>query len=470
MTYVLNGQTQTGPKHGKVVVCYLATWSIYREDWAKFKVTDMDPSLCTHMVYSFAGLDENTMGVKDLDPGLDADGKFENAGYKGLAAIKNGNPHLKVTVAIGGWNEGSLKFSNMAATPTTRAQFIQSVLEFLEKYQFDGIDMHWKYPSLRDGKPQDKANFISLMKELTEAFKPNGYILSASVVALKFSIDIAYDLPELNKYVDFVHILGYDYHGTWDKVVGVNAPLAGLNKDDVFSVEYTIKYLLSRGISANKLVLGLPFYGRTYILENPDVEDIEFGRTSTKSEGFSGPYTNENGFMAYNEICMELTQNDDKWTRYWHEQSSTPYLRNGDRVITYDNPRSLAVKVKKAMEYNLAGVMVWSTDSDDFGGLCDREPDYVSISFSALHSFVEKFNRITRNPILQRLLKDLNLPDAQKLGALSTSSEVAHKNHLWTTDSKPNYPLLRAIDESITLALEEKDFILRIIAALRLYT
>lgn len=45
---------------------------------------------------------------------------------------------------------------------------------------------------------------------------------------------------------------------------------------------------------------------------------------------------------------------------------------------------------------------------------------------------------------------------AQKLGSLSKSSEVAHKNHLWTTESTPNYPLLRAIDESITLALEEK--------------
>lgn len=66
------------------------------------------------------------------DPGLDLDGKFENAGFKGAVALKTQHPHLKVTIAIGGWNEGSLKFSNMAASATSRATFVQSVVDFLE--------------------------------------------------------------------------------------------------------------------------------------------------------------------------------------------------------------------------------------------------------------------------------------------------------------------------------------------------
>lgn len=64
--------------------------------------------------------------------------------------------------------------------------------------------------------------------------------------------------------------------------------------------------MLSRGVDPKKLVLGLPFFGRTFILENPDVETIELGRTPAKSEGFSGPYTNENGFMAYNEVSRSF--------------------------------------------------------------------------------------------------------------------------------------------------------------------
>lgn len=46
------------------------------------------------------------------------------------------------------------------------------------------------------------------------------------------------------------------------------------------------------------------------------------------------------------KVCMEMTNKSSKWTRHWDDQSATPYLRDGDRVIVYDNPRSIAIKVK----------------------------------------------------------------------------------------------------------------------------
>lgn len=59
------------------------------------------------------------------------------------------SPLVKVTLAIGGWNEGSTNYSQMAADAERRKRFIKSALEFLLRYKFDGLDLDWEYPSQR---------------------------------------------------------------------------------------------------------------------------------------------------------------------------------------------------------------------------------------------------------------------------------------------------------------------------------
>ncbi|XP_072937484.1 probable chitinase 2 [Epargyreus clarus] len=450
---VMEGQTLGGPMHGKVVVCYVATWAVYRQGGGKFDLADLEPSLCTHLVYSFAGLDESTLSIKSLDPWQDLEKDYGKAGYKRLVSLKERYPHLKVTVAIGGWNEGSEKYSKMAATPESRAKFIKSVMYFLDLYKFDGLDLDWEYPAKRGGSPEDKANYVFLVKELKEAFESHGYILTAALGAGKDTMDAAYDLIKLSRYLDFIHMMCYDYHGTWDHVVGANAPLRGGDEKDVLSVEYTIKYMLSHGVSPYKMVLGLPMYGRSFILQNLGVKEIHFGVTPVKDVGFPGPWTKENGFLGYNEICMEITNKSSKWTHHWHDQSATPYLRDGNRIISYDNPRSIAIKVKLAVEYGLGGLMVWSIDTDDFKGDCDAEPD-------TYHDFVETYNEVVDTPVLQEALKTLNLPDANRIENLSRRSSYVVSNsklHLRLPEPQfSNFPLMRTINDAATLAIEEK--------------
>lgn len=58
--------------------------------------------------------------------------------------------------------------------------------------------------------------------------------------------------------------------------------------------------MLKNGVEPQKLVVGLPMYGRTFNLETEDEGD-KLGSTSLKT-AFSGPYTREDGFMGYNEV------------------------------------------------------------------------------------------------------------------------------------------------------------------------
>ena len=84
---------------------------------------------------------------------------------------------LQVTIAIGGWNEGSKKYSEMAADSERRKRFVESSVAFCKEHNFDGLDLDWEYPGKRGGSPDDKSNFIDLIRDLKEAFRFANFFL-----------------------------------------------------------------------------------------------------------------------------------------------------------------------------------------------------------------------------------------------------------------------------------------------------
>ena len=150
-------------ENDKKIVCYYGAWSLYRPGDGKFTAEDIDPTLCTHLMYSFAGLDANTNQFKVLDPNLDTD---QHKMFKKTVDLKEKNPDLKVMIAIGGWNEGSTKYSNMASNPQSRKTFIKSIMDFVDEYDFDGVDLDWEYPANRGGASSDVQNFPKFLEEL----------------------------------------------------------------------------------------------------------------------------------------------------------------------------------------------------------------------------------------------------------------------------------------------------------------
>ena len=103
----------------------------------------------------------------------------------------------------------------MASSASSRATFVASVIEFLKKYELDGLDLDWEYPSMKatgdtdrtPGREADKEDYISLLKELKAAFEPYGFILTAAVSAGIPTIDRAYDVPQVSKYLDFINLM-----------------------------------------------------------------------------------------------------------------------------------------------------------------------------------------------------------------------------------------------------------------------
>ncbi|ALC40502.1 Cht4, partial [Drosophila busckii] len=352
--------------------CYQGTWSVYRPGAGQFGVEQIDPFLCTHLVYAFLGIKE-TGELRVIDPYLDLEDNGGRGNLKKFNALKLKNPTLKTLVAVGGWNEGSKRFSQVAADPEKRARFIEDVVQFIQRHGFDGMDLDWEYPSLRHSLPDnnDRENFVTLLKELKQGLEPFSYMLSAAVGSAEFTAKAAYNISAMAPYLDLINVMAYDLHGAWDELVGINAPLyAGANdlteKQQQLNVAAVVKYWLSQGAPPEKLVLGVPFYGRTFTLSDPAQHAPGANHSG---RGIAGKFSREPGVLGYNELCV-LLKEEQQWTQEWESVQQVPYAYKERQWVGYENARSLKLKAEFVLEQKLAGIMIWSLESDDFAGSC----------------------------------------------------------------------------------------------------
>lgn len=105
-----------------------------------------------------------------------------------------------------------------------------------------------------------------MVKELSDALKPSGLLLLAAVSVAKNVIDVGYDVPKLSNYLDWISIMAYDYHTSFDGKAGANAPLSA---SDNLNVDFSVNYWMQHGAPSEKLVLGVPSCGKSFTLTDP---------------------------------------------------------------------------------------------------------------------------------------------------------------------------------------------------------
>ncbi|KAF0304743.1 Chitotriosidase-1 [Amphibalanus amphitrite] len=354
-----------GAEGGRKVVCYYTNWSQYRPGLGKFLPDNLDPFLCTHIVFAFSSMsenrlspfEENDLAMPDGGPGL----------YEQVTAFKQVNPKLRVLLALGGWSFGTKKFRDMTRNRYNRRTFVYSVAPYLRDKNFDGLDLDWEYPK----GATDKNNFAQLCRELRESFEEEAeqsglqrLLLTAAVPVGPDTVRRGYDVRELARHLDLFHLMAYDFHGQWESQTGhhspLNAPLRDVAHRRQLSVNASVQMWMDMGAPAHKIVLGVPTYGRSFTLATTTNTGVN---APTRGGGAPGPFTNEEGILAYYEICQRLLSGA---VYIWDYEMSAPYLVDGDQWVGFDDERSVRMKMDFVKELGLAGAMVWAVDMDDF--------------------------------------------------------------------------------------------------------
>jgi chitinase len=320
----------------------------------------IDPTKLTRINYAFSNILNGRMVI-----GSPADAQ----NFALFRSLRNRNPNLTVLVSVGGWL-WSTNFSDMALTRDSRAIFEDSVMQFLTRYDLDGLDIDWEYPGMPGAghpfRPEDKQNFTALLKELRERFDASarrGRRLYLTIAMGASDEVIANtEMQKVQRYVDTVNLMTYDYYEPGsESITGNHSPLYANPADPkAASSADTVRAFQRAGVPAEKILLGVPFYGHEW----GEVKDQNHGLFQV-GKPVPGAYTPFN--------IIDNTILGHGFTRYWDDAAKVPYLYNPQQhiFVSYEDPESLKIKCQYIRSQKLAGIMFWEYFGDSNGKLLE---------------------------------------------------------------------------------------------------
>ena len=417
---VCEGDACKDPDPGKVLLGYYPDWAYWRSP--KFTANQLQYTKVNHINYAFSIFDKNG-NISLYDPDSDA----YNLPILSQARLKY--PYLNLSLSFGGWSWASTPpgwscktgaspqgpaacFSQLAADPDATDTFVKNAILGLQEVHFNGIDIDWEYPISAD----DAKNYVTLLTKLRQALDIQGnidhthyFLTIASPAGIdKINALTSEQWKTIAANVDSIDVMTYDFHGSWDQGEIGSDFLSAMALDPELDPTYNnpvlgkynvidaMKAYTDLGVNPNKLVLGIPVYGRMvnilsqgpYLGLYQPITGTPQGEWDNQQSGFTGMIDYAcivdktkcgNNYTPPSLTLVKPTS--DNLGKY----SKTPWGYASQLFISYDDAESAAYKTQWAIDQQFAGVMLWDL-TGDFPDTDER---------SMVNSIYKIFNQLT---------------------------------------------------------------------------
>jgi chitinase len=300
--------------------------------------------LYTHLCHAFLVADEDgKIRTSRNVPSRSVTGEAHKAG-------------VKVILSLGGWGWDK-QFASIVSKPEAFDRYVKAVMEIVDTYDYDGIDLDWEYPDTSEEIVGFDRLVRRFRKELDELGRKKGKPMVQTMAVSSNSGTLRWLKKDVVlETMDWLNVMTYDYSGTWTPYAGHNSPLHASSRQpggSPRSTELTMRYLVrDRGFPPGRLAVGIPLYGRGFAVSEP--------YASTKNVPAARARVGGGNYARMEKLLKE------GWTRRWDDETKNPWLLAPDRsaVIGYDDAESVSIKTEWAMKEGFRGVFFWEVGGD----------------------------------------------------------------------------------------------------------
>lgn len=366
-------------------------------------------------IYKPLAIKLNKLNREDVDQELYAKnlpmgliGELNFLRHSNVLGDKNAKD-FKVIMSVGGWSNRQ-EFPKVVRDAKKFDKFIDSCVDTMFKYGFDGIDLDWEFPEDDGFEPQKYLEIVqNLRRKLDDlesdifgghsAGNHNRFHLSMATPGFAEKLNIM-PIVEMNKHIDIWNMMTYDYYGEWSETTGYHSNLYDSGPQNE-KVDMLYKYSHSSGsderlcgnaavtqmiekfgVDSKKITLGMAAYGRGFKKVSANKTDTRF--IDKAFHGVSGGSDGETGIWLYNQLPLggsnEVFDPDYVSAFCFNPKSKT--------FVGYDNVDSVSVKTQYIKDMKLAGGFWWESCGDT----------HDDPSRSLVNTFVNEITSIKKFP------------------------------------------------------------------------